>query len=142
MHTLSMPPMRTSGGELTENLKLYSRRHFRPLKQLLDHNCNVGLRLSMNTTYCFDSESFRYLAASKSGVEVPNKGDFDRSWSYSRDETVRMINYLKSVPPHETKSTMNFDRARQKSLELIRLMMEISRSLRTSISMCKTMWRA
>jgi hypothetical protein len=110
---------------------------FGPLKRLLGQNRNVGLTLSMNTTYCFDSESFRYVAASKSGIKMPNKRDFDRSWRQSRDETVRMITYLKSVPPHETKSTMTLNRARQKISELIKPMAEFSQLIQTNIAICE-----
>jgi GTPase SAR1 family protein len=110
---------------------------FNPLKRLLGQNRNVGLTLSMNTKYCFDSESFRYLAASKSGVEMPDKEDFDRSWRQSRDETLRMITYLKSVLPHETKNTMTLNRARRKFLELIKPMAEISQLIQTNIAICE-----
>lgn len=68
---------------------------FQPLKRLLNENRDVGLSLSTNTTYCFDSESFRYLAAAKSGVTMPNKEDFDRSWKHSRDETQRLIAHFR-----------------------------------------------
>jgi GTPase SAR1 family protein len=110
---------------------------FGPLKRLLGQNRDVGLMLSMNTTYCFDSESFRYLAALKSGVEMPNKGDFDRSWRQSRDETVRMITYFKSVPPHEIKSTMTLNGVRRKISELIKPMADISQLIQTNIAVCE-----
>jgi hypothetical protein len=41
---------------------------FGPLETLLAQQSNVQLSLSMQTSYCFDSESFRYLAAYKQGV--------------------------------------------------------------------------
>jgi len=41
---------------------------FGPLETLLAQQPNVQLSLSMQTSYCFDSESFRYLAAYKQGV--------------------------------------------------------------------------
>lgn len=41
---------------------------FGPLETLLAQQSEVQLSLSMKTSYCFDSESFRYLAANKQGV--------------------------------------------------------------------------
>ncbi len=41
---------------------------FGPLETLLSNQPDVQLSLDMKTSYCFDSESFRYLAAYKQGV--------------------------------------------------------------------------
>lgn len=41
---------------------------FGPLQTLLEKQSDVQLSLTMQTSYCFDSESFRYLAAKKQGV--------------------------------------------------------------------------
>jgi len=41
---------------------------FGPLETLLAQQSEVQLSLTMQTSYCFDSESFRYLAAYKQGV--------------------------------------------------------------------------
>ena len=106
----------------------------RPLKKYLSEIRHISLTLSMDTTYCFDSESFRYLAASKSGVEMANKEDFDRSWRQSRDETLRMIAYFKSVPPFETKSTMTINEVRPKISELITSMADISQLIQANVT--------
>jgi len=42
---------------------------FGPLETLLAQQPEVQLSLTMQTSYCFDSESFRYLAAHKQGVK-------------------------------------------------------------------------
>ncbi|KIW22854.1 uncharacterized protein PV07_11107 [Cladophialophora immunda] len=109
---------------------------FQPLKRLLGGNTNVGLSLSANTTYCFDSESFRYLAASKQGIHMPNKADFDRSWDHSRHETVRLIEHFRSVRAHLTKSTMSLNGARRSIRELTRPMADISQMIRKNIAVC------
>ncbi|KAE9972894.1 hypothetical protein EG328_004702 [Venturia inaequalis] len=110
---------------------------FGPLKTLLGQNRDVGLWLTVNTTYCFDSESFRYLAAAKNGVDMPNKDDFDRSWKHSREETVRLIEHFKSIIPHQTKSTMSLNGARQNIAELTKPMADISQLIRTNIALCE-----
>jgi GTPase SAR1 family protein len=104
-----------------------------PLKSLLEQHPGVGLKLETPTTYCFDSESFRYLAAFKSDVHMPNRTDFERSWTQSRDETTRLINHFQSIPPHEVKNTMSLNGARQLISELTKPLAEISQIINTNI---------
>ena len=106
-----------------------------PLKALLDQHPDVGLKLETPTTYCFDSESFRYLAAYKSGVTMPNKLDFDRSWSMSRQETIRLIERFQAIPPHEVKNTISLNGARQLISELTKPLAEISQLINTNIQL-------
>lgn len=104
-----------------------------PLKSLLGQHPDMGLKLETPSTYCFDSESFRYLAAYKSGTEMPNKLDFDRSWNQSREETVRLIGHYQSIPPHEVKNTMSLNGARQLISELTKPLAEITQIINTNI---------
>lgn len=106
---------------------------YAPLKRLLDEHPDVGLKLETPTTYCFDSESFRYLAAFKSDVTMPNKQDFDRSWSQSRDETIRLIRHFQEIPPHEVKNTMSLNGARRLIAELTKPLAEISQIINANI---------
>jgi GTPase SAR1 family protein len=106
-----------------------------PLKSLLGQHPDVGLKLETPTTYCFDSESFRYLAAVKSDVHMPNKLDFDRSWAQSRDETIRLITHFQSIPPHEVKNTMSLNGARQLISELTKPLAEISQIINSNIQL-------
>lgn len=52
---------------------------YSPLQVLLRNHAHVGLQLKTSNIYCFDSESFRYLAAQRCGVAMLEKLDFDRS---------------------------------------------------------------
>lgn len=106
-----------------------------PLKALLSKHPDIGLELSTPTTYCFDSESFRYLAAYKSEVTMPNKVDFDRSWKQSRDESIRLISHFKTNPPHKVKNTLSLNGARQLIAELTKPMAEISQIIQANIAM-------
>lgn len=106
-----------------------------PLKALLHQHPDIGLELSTPTTYCFDSESFRYLAAFKSGVEMPNRVDFDRSWDHSRKESIRLISHFKASPPHKVKNTLSLNGARQLIAELTKPMAEISQVIQANIAM-------
>lgn len=106
-----------------------------PLKALLGQDPDIGLKLSTPTTYCFDSESFRYLAAFKSDVTMPNKVDFDRSWKHSRDESIRLMGHFKTNPPHKVKNTLSLNGARQHISELTKPIAEISQVIHTNIAM-------
>ena len=106
-----------------------------PLKMELQKNPGIGLDLSIPTTYCFDSESFRYLAAYKSGTEMQNKEDFDRSWNHSRRESIRLIDHFKANIPHLVKSTISLNGVRQVIAELTKPMAEISQSIRANIAL-------
>jgi GTPase SAR1 family protein len=105
-----------------------------PLKALLFQHPDIGLELKTPTTYCFDSESFRYLAAFKSDITMPNKLDFDRSWKHSRDESIRLINHFKSNPPHKVKNTLSLNGARQVISELTKPMAEITQVIESNIA--------
>jgi hypothetical protein len=103
------------------------------LKSLLGHHPDVELKLETPTTYCFDSESFRYLAAFKTYVKMPNKTDFERSWTTSREDTIRLIKHFQSIPPHEVKNTMSLNGARQLMSELTKPLAEISQTTNTNM---------
>jgi hypothetical protein len=53
--------------------------------QFLDHP-DVGLELSLHMAYCFDSESFHFLAAYKNRITINNIEEFRRNWKHSRAE--------------------------------------------------------
>lgn len=95
---------------------------FGPLKTLLAREKNAGLHLRHETTYCFDSEAFRYLAAYKSGHEMENFEDFRRSWEQSHKETQRLITHFTSKPPHRVRDMLGLNRARQLIQELTKPM--------------------
>ncbi|KAI1414195.1 hypothetical protein F5Y13DRAFT_160001 [Hypoxylon sp. FL1857] len=110
---------------------------FGPLKTILAKHSGVGLSLNGQTTYCFDSESFRYLAAFKSGHELENIDDFRRSWKYSRDEAHRLVEHFQAKPPYSIHNTVSLNRARQHISELTQPMAEVSQLIRTNLSLCE-----
>jgi hypothetical protein len=108
-----------------------------PLKQLLSQHPDVGLTLTSHTTYCFDSESFRFLAAFKNNVFMDNEEEFRRSWKHSRDEALRLVKYFNSQPAHAVNSTISLNGARELISELTKPMAEISQLIRTNIALCE-----
>ena len=85
------------------------------LRELIKKHQSDGISIKLNTssTYCFDSESFRYLAAYKNGVELGNRQDYSRSWERSVKETFRMLTQIRSLEPHAIASTTSLNAARK-----------------------------
>ncbi|KAH8808796.1 hypothetical protein F5884DRAFT_753313 [Xylogone sp. PMI_703] len=110
---------------------------FKPLQELLASHPDVGLRLTTHTTYCFDSESFRYLAARKSNISMDNEEDFRRSWNHSREEAHRLMNHFRSKPPHIVSSTISLNGTRELICELTKPMADISQLIRINIAVCE-----
>ncbi|UKZ53836.1 hypothetical protein TrVGV298_007638 [Trichoderma virens] len=110
---------------------------FKPLKALLDGHSDIPITLSTSTTYCFDSESFRYLAAYKQGIPMTNEEEFRRSWDHSSKEAHRLLNYFASTPPHSVTSTLSLNGARKLILELTKPMASISDSIKKNIQLCE-----
>ncbi|KAM0424439.1 hypothetical protein ACHAPT_010361 [Fusarium lateritium] len=100
-----------------------------PLKKLLEEHADLGLALNMSTMYCFDSESFRYLAAYKRGVQLPDEDVMRKSWDYSKGETQRLVDYFRTRPPHNVNSTLSMNGARQQVSQLMKPISEILRRL-------------
>ncbi|KAJ2897397.1 hypothetical protein MKZ38_004698 [Zalerion maritima] len=108
---------------------------FGPLKALLGEHPRIGFKLTRQTTYCFDSESFRYLAALKNGHVMPNEEDFRRSWEHSSQETKRLINYLSEIKPHSVKSTLSMNGTRGVIKELTQPLAKISSLIQQNIDL-------
>ncbi|RMZ81539.1 hypothetical protein DV737_g2502, partial [Chaetothyriales sp. CBS 132003] len=107
---------------------------FGSLKKLLKDRADIGLTLSHQSAYCFDSESFRYLAAYKQGVVMENKRDFDNSWDRSREEAERMLAYFRTMEPHPVKSTLSLNGTRTLITQLTKPMAEISKQINANIA--------
>lgn len=108
-----------------------------PLEQLLEEHPDVGLSTSTNAMYCFDSESFRYLAAYKNNFIMPNEEDFRRSWTHSKDEANRLLNHFQSRKPHMIKNTTSLHGTRELISMLTYPMADISQTIRTNIALCE-----
>ena len=101
-----------------------------PLKKLLAEKA-VGLDSRKDNTFCFDSEGYRFLAALGSGVKYDADcvSSYRSSWKCSVRETERLIKYVKSLSPHDTKQTLSLNNARILILQLTKPMAEITRAI-------------
>lgn len=106
-----------------------------PLENLLFEFKNVLPTLSQSNVYCFDSESFRYLAAMKvEGLPLGDIQDYRRSWSNSSQESQRLRNHFRTLQPHPVKNTVSLNATRYLIENLIAPMRQVSKTILGSIT--------
>jgi GTPase SAR1 family protein len=108
---------------------------FQPLENELKTNKEVDIGLFESTVYCFDSESFRHLAAYHQGVDLGDFEDYSRSWEYSSRESRRLLTHFMNLTPHRVKSTVSLNETRHMITELTKPMAEIQRTMKITIKM-------
>lgn len=107
---------------------------FKPLQTLLKKYDAVRISLTHKNTYCFDSESFRFLAALKqTGRAMENEDDFRRSWKRSEEESHRLLDHFQTLQPHLVKGTLSLNRARDLITKLTKPIAEIMDVINTTI---------
>lgn len=106
---------------------------FKPLNALLSEYKDVNMGLFENNVYCFDSESFRYLAAKKRGIDIGHLEDNRRSWEYSVGECERLVKHCQGITPHQVRSTINLNETRNTIHRLTEPMTVIAEKIRASI---------
>ncbi|KAF9768192.1 hypothetical protein IL306_014535 [Fusarium sp. DS 682] len=106
---------------------------FKPLNALLSEYKDVSIGLFENNVYCFDSESFRYLAAQKRGIDMGHLEENRRSWEYSVGECERLVKHCQTITPHPVRSTINLNETRNTIHRLTEPMTVIAEKIRASI---------
>ncbi|KAK3687828.1 hypothetical protein B0T22DRAFT_510761 [Podospora appendiculata] len=107
---------------------------FKPLESLLTAYKEAEMGLFEHNVYCFDSESFRYLAAQKRGVDMNHFEENVRSWEYSVTECKRLVEYFRGLKPHMVRSTINLNETRDMIVKLTEPMALIAQRIQTSIA--------
>ncbi|RVD82096.1 uncharacterized protein DFL_006532 [Arthrobotrys flagrans] len=107
---------------------------FMPLNNLLKEHKDTKLGLFRATVYCFDSESFRYLAAHKRGVDMGSRDDYSRSWAKSVEESQRLMRHFRSLTPHQVKGTLSLNESRRVISRLTKPMAEIAQVIKASVA--------
>jgi len=83
--------------------------------------------------FYFDSESFQYLAAIKSQVNIEfkddQKADFIMCWNKSVVESIRFINLIKSCPHYRMNTCHSIKHAQIMIISLIRPILETIRNI-------------
>ena len=107
---------------------------FKPLEKLLSEYDAVRMGLFEHNVYCFDSESFRYLAAQKKGTDMGLWEDNRRSWEYSVTECKRLVTHFKGLKPHEVRGTINLNETRNIIIRLTEPMALLAQKMTASIA--------
>ncbi|CAF1078440.1 unnamed protein product [Rotaria sordida] len=70
-------------------------------KMLNDQHLN-DIPFKKENTFCFDSESFRYLAARKCGIDFDDyqRQEYISSWNTSVTESIRLLNFIQRCQPY------------------------------------------
>lgn len=114
---------------------------FGPLRELLGRFEDVSISLRRDNVYCFDSESFRFLAEHKGRDDGPDDKAFrnfeenQASWDYSVTESKRLLDHFRAVPPHQVTSTVNLYETRHRIVGLTLPMAAIVETIRSTIAL-------
>ncbi|RHZ62066.1 hypothetical protein Glove_344g51 [Diversispora epigaea] len=103
----------------------------------LKKRSGVEIKTTKSTMYCFDSESFRFLAAAKDGIEFDEMDEksFEESWKRSVDESERLLEYLCLREPHKVEDTLTLNDARNIVLHLAKPLALAETLIQTNISL-------
>jgi len=108
---------------------------FNPLKALLDKYNNPKLVLSDRTTYCFDSESFRFLAVlAETNTEMPRLSEYRDSWERSVNESKRLLAHWAALRGHRVKSTLNLNKVRDHILAIVEPLSKLREAAQETIA--------
>jgi GTPase SAR1 family protein len=115
-----------------------------PLKKQLEDlkrqsKSGVEIKVHKDTMYCFDSESFRFLAAIKKNIKFPDSEEqsFAESWERSVNESLRLIEYLVKRQPHAVEDTLSLNNSRSIVILLSKPLAEIERLIQQNIILIK-----
>lgn len=111
-----------------------------PLRTHLESNRFVKIPLTRDTVYCFDSESFRFLAASKKTsltFDEATTAAFSESWDRSVKETRRLLEHILDTPPHPIHDTTSINSARQLIIKLTKPLAEVTRLIDINQKICE-----
>jgi hypothetical protein len=103
------------------------------LKKMLNELPDDHIPLfAKENTFCFDSESFRYLAIIKTGHKLPFDNDeklnFEKSWTISVVESTRLLDLIKSRPKYEMNKWHSIKHAQMMITLLVRPILETIRN--------------
>ncbi|CAG8817187.1 4293_t:CDS:2, partial [Gigaspora margarita] len=108
-------------------------------KQLeeIQQKSDIEIKICKDTIYCFDNESFRFLAAVKKGIIFTDKENFSSSWETSANELVRLFQYIKNRKLHKIIDTISLNNARQRIMILCKPLAEVNRNIQENIAEVK-----
>jgi GTP-binding protein EngB required for normal cell division len=112
------------------------------LEELLNNlqkKYNVDVPFSIENSFLFDSESFRYLALRKNGIRLDNEQtqSYTNSWDHSVREYSRLMKHVNKCSRHAVKDALSLNEAEQLVRKLPRPIAETTRLIEENIQLAK-----
>lgn len=85
----------------------------------IEETSNVKILFEKKNIFCVDNEAFRYLVLKNKNIEFPenNRQSFASSWENSSENSHRMIEYIKTLPPLETNQIILLNNLQKSTIE-------------------------
>ena len=99
------------------------------LRRMIENDYPNEIPFGKKNTFCFDSESFRYLAARKCGVTFNDflREEAIKSWTISVAQSVRLLQYIRKQEPYNLDECASVRKVWLEILMLARPLMETLR---------------
>lgn len=101
-------------------------------KMLREFQDNQAPLFAKENTFCFDSESFRYLAVIQTTKEMvfseDQDKDFHESWKYSVNESIRLLKFIKARSVYHLNKFRSIRHAQSIIITLVRPILEAIRN--------------
>ena len=92
-----------------------------PLLDLVEEYKHFGLTATSENWFCFDNESFRYIAKIEKGLEdqtdINKKESYAKSWDLATNEVKRLISKVSILKPHQIRGSASIHDARRMIVE-------------------------
>ncbi|KAJ8034997.1 Neoverrucotoxin subunit beta [Holothuria leucospilota] len=97
----------------------------------------VGIQATLKNYFCFDNESFRFLACLKNGVHFSEDDikTYSDSWDKSVKETKRLLEHINNLEPHNVKHTLNMNEARRTIVAMSKPLAEVAGTIQKNLLM-------
>ncbi|KAF0530837.1 p-loop containing nucleoside triphosphate hydrolase [Gigaspora margarita] len=105
----------------------------------IEKQSDIKINICKDTLYCFDNDSFRFLAAIKDGSTYSEsaKKNYIQSWENSVNEAVRLFKYIVSCTPHNINDTVSLNNARQTVMIFCEPLAKINRNIQENLAKIK-----
>ncbi|CAF1587331.1 unnamed protein product [Rotaria magnacalcarata] len=102
------------------------------LRRMLNDEHLNAIPFKKENTFCFDSESFRYLAARKSRIDFDEyqKQEYFNSWNISVKESMRLLNFIQRCEQYRLEEWLS---PRKAALDIAMLALPLMETLRLII---------
>ncbi|CAG8646980.1 1637_t:CDS:2 [Gigaspora margarita] len=109
------------------------------LKKQLDEikrKSDIEIKIYKDTIYCFDNDSFRFLATVKKRIIFTDneKKSFISSWKKSTNKSMRLLQHIIKCKPHQIKETILLNNAKQIVTILYKPFAEVTRNIQKNIA--------